>query len=231
MIGSYLATAAGDDPERLFLASSSRSVSFATAARMVALLSATLKRRGITRLLAYAYDCPELVLLLVAGSVAGAETCVANRRYSPDDVGQLCRKLDFKFLIADTSVTLPGVECYNLHELFGDSQPGITASLELVLTDDPNARHLVLTTGTTGVPKAAVYTWNDLVSQIRRRPDYRESRFLLAYQLNHFAGIQVMLHALSNGAILVIPDSLQVSDVVRAVRMVGVDSISATPTF
>src|SRR5262249_52316238 len=104
-------------------------------------------------------------------------------------------------------------------------------ALEDFPADHPDAQVIILTTGTTGEPKGVLYRWPDLAAQIQVRDSHANSRFLLAYPLNHFAGMQMLLHTLCNGATLVIANSLEMADVLAVMQRHGVDRMSATATF
>jgi acyl-coenzyme A synthetase/AMP-(fatty) acid ligase len=54
---------------------------------------------------------------------------------------------------------------------------------------------------------------------------------LLAYNLNQFAGIQIMLHVLASGSTLVAPPSRRADEVIETIRRHRVTHASATPTF
>ena len=90
---------------------------------------------------------------------------------------------------------------------------------------------LVLTTGTTGDPKGARHDWSRLVGAVRRPDERPGRRWLLAYNLNQFGGIQILLHFLRSRATLVAPASPQAADVIDAIREHRVTHVSATPTF
>lgn len=89
----------------------------------------------------------------------------------------------------------------------------------------------LLTSGTTGRPKAANHTWTSLSSPVRRDPRYARNRWMCAYPLNLYAGTQVMLQALLNWSTLVTPLSLDPRTVARTMRVAGVTHASGTPTF
>ena len=89
----------------------------------------------------------------------------------------------------------------------------------------------LLTSGTTGRPKAANHTWATLASSVRRDPRYARIRWMCAYPLNLYAGTQVMLQALLNWSTLVIPTSFDPTVVVRTMRTANVTHASGTPTF
>jgi acyl-coenzyme A synthetase/AMP-(fatty) acid ligase len=90
---------------------------------------------------------------------------------------------------------------------------------------------LILTTGTTGRPKGVRHDWARLVNSVRHPDDRSGARWLLAYNLNQFAGIQIVLHVLASRATLVAGASPQPRDAVEAMRALGVTHVSATPTF
>lgn len=99
-------------------------------------------------------------------------------------------------------------------------------------SDDKGAI-IILTTGTTGVPKAAKHKWKRLLARPGRQRQGEKDRhsWLLAYPLNHFAGIQVVLHVLQNHETLVIPSSRDYGRIITTIIEQGVDSVSGTPTF
>ncbi len=103
---------------------------------------------------------------------------------------------------------------------------------------EPSPRHasgkcpvMILTTGTTGEPKGARHDWRMLLRAVRHPDAMPGTRWLLSYNLNQFAGLQVMLHALASRATLVQARSRQPEDVIAAIREHDVTHVSATPTF
>ena len=77
---------------------------------------------------------------------------------------------------------------------------------------------LILTTGTTGHQKGARHDWSRLIGAVRNPDPEPGARWLLAYNLNQFAGVQVLLHVLTSGATLVAPASRRPRDVIEAIR-------------
>jgi len=69
------------------------------------------------------------------------------------------------------------------------------------------------------------------MAQVTLKPAIDDERWLLAYRLNHFAGVQMIAHVVANAATLVIPDSTAVADALAAMGRYRVTHVSSTPTF
>ncbi len=63
----------------------------------------------------------------------------------------------------------------------------------------------VLTSGTTGKPKCARYSWDRLASAVALNPKFEGRRWMMSYHITNFAGLQVFLQCFSNGGCLVFP--------------------------
>ena len=92
-------------------------------------------------------------------------------------------------------------------------------------------RVTILTSGTTGIPKAATHSWRTLSRPVRRNVRYAGTRWFSAYPLNLYAGQQVFLQAFLNWATLVIPDTQDPERLARLLRDTRVDYASGTPSF
>ena len=89
----------------------------------------------------------------------------------------------------------------------------------------------ILTSGTSGVPKAANHTWATLAAFVRKDDQFAGMRWLCAYPLNFYAGLQTFLQAFLTNATLVIPVSLDTREIAAAMQREGVQFASGTPTF
>jgi acyl-CoA synthetase (AMP-forming)/AMP-acid ligase II len=89
----------------------------------------------------------------------------------------------------------------------------------------------ILTSGTSGIPKAANHTWATLAGFIRRDDRYAGVRWLCAYPLNFYAGLQTFLQAFLTNATLVIPVALNPAEIAAAMQRESVEYASGTPTF
>jgi acyl-CoA synthetase (AMP-forming)/AMP-acid ligase II len=112
-----------------------------------------------------------------------------------------------------------------------DVQPGEADSVAVLRHDSDQGRVTILTSGTTGEPKAANHTWSTLAAPARRDAEQRKARWLCAYPLTLYAGTQVLLQSLINGATLVVPVSFDPATIARLIPHAGVTHASGTPTF
>jgi acyl-CoA synthetase (AMP-forming)/AMP-acid ligase II len=184
--------------------------------------------RGLQELRITRFGCslgtPADTITALAGAAAvGSEACA----YPPDldaaGLSRIAASFDHRTLVLDDARSPDGIETVSLQGLMRADGP----------TPDPpqHAPVLILTTGTTGSQKGARHDWQRLASGVRA-PDFIPGvRWLLAYNLNQFAGVQIMLHALASRATLVVPSSRRADDVISAIRDQGVTHISGTPTF
>jgi acyl-CoA synthetase (AMP-forming)/AMP-acid ligase II len=90
----------------------------------------------------------------------------------------------------------------------------------------------ILTSGSTGEPKAARHTWEGISRPIRRMSDGTFPVWLLTYRPQLYAGLQVSLQCFADHGTLVIPDSdMEPHAIVELMVKTGVQYISATPSF
>lgn len=232
MLIELLREASTADPDKaVILPAAGEPVSYVECLARSERLAQGLRRRGINRFACLVRDPADVIALLCAASAVGAEPCL----YPPDlgdaGIGELSTAFDHRVVVGDRPVAVDGVETVGL----GDLAPHDSG--DPAVADRPAAAPvLILTSGTTGRPKGARHDWARLAARPRagRRPgpaDPAGARWLLAYNLNQFAGIQVLLHVLATGATLVVGASNQPRDALAAMRRTGVTHVSATPTF
>lgn len=210
-------------PDHPFVVSADRTLTYGQCLDQSLAIARGLGARSIDRAGCMVRDAAELITLLCASSAAGTELCVYSPALGPLEADELAEALGHHLVITDgapTDLRTPAVPWAALAMEDGAPPPAPERSLTLILT-----------TGTTGRPKGARHDWSRLVAAVRRREGTQRERWLLAYNLNQFAGIQVVLHALVGGSTLVVPQSNQPRDALSALRDLGVTHASATPTF
>ncbi|MDD4889477.1 MAG: class I adenylate-forming enzyme family protein [Phycisphaerae bacterium] len=109
--------------------------------------------------------------------------------------------------------------------------PALPTSVAQAPWQNASSSVVLFTSGTSGQPKAVLHTWESLASGIKRSDKLLGMRMLLTYDLARYAGLQVLLTALTNGATLCIPPSRNMADIVRTVIDEHVELVSGTPTF
>ncbi|NHA01562.1 long-chain fatty acid--CoA ligase [Nocardioides sp. W3-2-3] len=90
---------------------------------------------------------------------------------------------------------------------------------------------MAMTTGTSGFPRGVRHEWDRLLRAVRKIKPAPDHRWLLAYGLNQFGGLQILIHVLAAQARLVAAESFQPRDALGAMRASGVTHASGTPTF
>ena len=180
-----------------------------------------LRARGAERFACLVDDVGDLVALLAAAGWVGAEACVYPQQLGNHDLGEFTERFGHDVVVTDRALEAP--QALPTHAL---------ADADCDLPDPPeDAPVLILTTGTTGRPKGVRHGWARLVRAVRHPDETPGARWLLAYNLNQFAGIQILLHVLASHATLVVGESRRPRDAVTAMREHGVTHASGTPTF
>ena len=96
---------------------------------------------------------------------------------------------------------------------------------------DDSTKITILTSGTTGKPKAVEHTWISLARPVRRG-GAANPIWLLTYRPHLYAGLQVMLQALLNYGTLVLPsEGAAADDIVSLAVKNSVEFGSATPSY
>jgi acyl-CoA synthetase (AMP-forming)/AMP-acid ligase II len=186
-------------------------------------LAAGFVAHGIQRIAVLDHDAGTVATALAAASLAGVEACVYPPSDDPDELASLAERFDHdRALSRAGSVPAP---LRAVHPDTVSSDPPLTGLA-------PESRpHLVLTTGTTGAPRGVRHDWNRLLRSTGRISAAPDQRWLLAYGLHQFAGLQILLHVFAAGATLVAPAPRRPREGLAAMRAHGVDHASATPTY
>ncbi len=91
---------------------------------------------------------------------------------------------------------------------------------------------VILTSGTEGPPKAVRHSWSTLLRTIRSNPTSTTQKWLLAFRMHLYAGLQVLGQCLANRGCLVIPASTaSPEETVGMMRSAGTTHASATPSY
>jgi acyl-CoA synthetase (AMP-forming)/AMP-acid ligase II len=186
--------------------------------------AAYLASAGIARFGALSYDADDVVAILAGASLAGAEACLYPVIESPEGLAEYAERFDHDLVITNHADVVGGVRTIDPAECF--------AHQESVSGEPPTARPLlVLTTGTTGLPRGVRHDWARVLRPVMSAEPAPHERWLLAYGLNQFGGLQIVLHVFGVGATLVAPKPRRPREGLAAMRAEGVTHASGTPTF
>ena len=171
-----------------------------------------------------------LVAAVAAAAHLGRDVTILNAGATGPEIARLIERFGYRSIVgdADAAERLPAVlrrRVIACEPMTGKSLPALVGR-----AGGPDGRLNILTSGTTGEPTTVGYAWRDLAAQVVLVAGTGR-RWLLAYQLNHFAGIQVLLHTMLNRDTLVVAKAHDVPSLWSAAARAGVTHISSTPTF
>jgi acyl-CoA synthetase (AMP-forming)/AMP-acid ligase II len=221
-----LGRVAAQDPERTAVLTHDGSTTYAELALAARGVASALKRDDVDRFAVVDHEAETVIAILAGASLAGAEACLYPPA-EPPEIGDLLARFDHDLIVTPRDdLSELGARVVTPNEL---GQPPEADASDAA---PPEARpHLVLTTGTTGAPRGVRHDWNRLLRATDRIKPGAGERWLLAYGLHQFAGLQVLLHVLAAGATLVAPAPRRPVDGLAALRELGVTHASATPTY
>ena len=216
---------ADEDPARPAIVTHDRTVTYGALVEAADRVAAALRESGVRRFALVDHEADTVVALLAGASAAGAEACQYPPA-EPDEIAELVGRFDHDLLVSERDdLDGAGARVVPPNAWLGDAAPA---------TDEPAADgrpHLVLTTGTTGAPRGVRHDWDRLLRSTARIKPAAGERWLLAYGLHQFAGLQVLLHVFAAGATLVAPAPRRPREGLQAMRELGVTHASATPTY
>ncbi len=230
MISALLDSFAAQNPRCPVLIDARTTISAHDASGLVAELAEQIKRRKQDRVYFYAANSAHLILGVIATEAAGLQCCILNRQSPREELVTLLDRLGAGLFVTDSNVAVPAAQGVLLDDLARAAQERPRLKSHSVSKEQPGTI-VVLTTGTTGLPKAAQYTWDRLLGKIPAREGANGKQWLLAYPLNHFAGLQVLLAALRDQCTLVIPEASDFRTVIDSLIRHEVECVSGTPTF
>ncbi|TNM44134.1 acyl--CoA ligase [Nocardioides albidus] len=222
-----LRRAAEEGPDRAAVVIHEQVVSYGELLARAEGYAAELTSRGLRRFATFDGDAARVIALLAAASACGVELCQFPPA-EPESVAELAARFDHTVVLsADPDLDAGDAEV--LDHTVWPTVPGAAGAQSSPAAD---ARpHLILTTGTTGAPRGVRHDWSRLVRGVHRVRETPHERWLLAYGLHQFAGLQVLLHVAAARATLVAPAPRTPRAGLRAMRELGVTHASATPTY
>jgi acyl-CoA synthetase (AMP-forming)/AMP-acid ligase II len=156
--------------------------------------------------------------LLFALEALNADLLLLDGRLQSGEAAQLARDLRVAALL--TPDASHAVNPFTVEEFSGEAH----GSTEATVT--------ILTSGTTGKPKAVRHTWQSLCRPVRCIEHSPSPRWLQTYRPNLYAGLQVLLQCFVNHGVLHIPgEGWGPSEIVEFIAKNRIEYISATPSY
>lgn len=198
-------------------------MTYAELHRTAVAIAHDLHARGLRRVGVLTDDPAEVLAILLASARVGVEACVYPVASTDEAASQLAVRFEHDAVLTDRDLdvaTVSPAEC------------AAATGAEVDLPPTPASRPImVMTTGTSGYPRGVRHEWDRLLRATRRIKPAPEQRWLLAYGLNQFGGLQILIHVLAAQAMLVAAESFQPRVALGAMRAHGVTHASGTPTF
>jgi acyl-CoA synthetase (AMP-forming)/AMP-acid ligase II len=213
------------DPTHAAIVTDEQVISYGELTIAAETIAAALSDRGITRVAVVDHDAGSVAALLAAASLVGAEACQYPPDSDPDQVSALAARFDHHTVVTPRADLGAELEVIDPARLSG------TAAAPTPPAPPEERPLLVLTTGTTGAPRGVRHDWQRLMRGTARIESAPGQRWLLAYGLHQFAGLQVLLHVFAAGATLVAPAPRRPREGLAAMRSHQVTHASATPTY
>lgn len=95
-----------------------------------------------------------------------------------------------------------------------------------------NSTVTILTSGSTGGPKAARHSWESIARPVKKGAGVHAPKWLLTYLPHLYAGLQVVLQCFADRGTLVVPGShMDPQSTVQFMCDTGVQFVSATPSY
>ncbi|WP_435770527.1 class I adenylate-forming enzyme family protein [Nocardioides sp. SYSU DS0651] len=178
--------------------------------------------RGLRRIAVLSPEPAEVLAVLAACSRVGVEACVYPLAATDEAVDEMVERFGHEVVVTDRgALRSPTIPPRELLETAPQDLPPVPESRPI----------MVMTTGTSGFPRGVRHEWERLLRAVRRIKPAPDQRWLLAYGLNQFGGLQILIHVLAAHATLVAARSFQPRDALDAIRDDGVTHASGTPTF
>lgn len=103
--------------------------------------------------------------------------------------------------------------------------------IDKIKSNAKNVRVTIYTSGTTGIPKKFVHSLSVLLRNIKISDKHKDDIWGFAYNITHFAGIQVFLQALMNQNTIINLFNKNLNNADMLLKKYDCNCLSATPTF
>ncbi len=159
----------------------------------------------------------EFLSCMIAAEYLGKSVILLSSRLAKKDLKELLVTTKAQALVTrdHQTIEIPTVRPFEKKYFLIAMPPYVPG--EIILT----------TSGSTGTPKGVSHDWSSLLAAVSVVENGQCARWLLTYDFASFAGLQVILHAMVNGASLLIPGA----DLGMSLLDLMPTHVSATPSY
>lgn len=163
-------------------------------------------------------DLPARIIGLLVADLNGITPCLFPAGINPSSMN-------------DWAVRMGLVALLNPSARLADSSAVVSTERRASGTAVSAPSLWLFTSGTTGPPQPVLHSWQALTSTVHTSSNFKNRRWLLAYDSASFAGLQVLLQALFTGG--TISDVSQCTPEESGQRIISeqIEFASGTPTF
>lgn len=227
-----LAQVAQADPSRLAVVSAERTLTYEALDHCASGVAHALRQRGYTagdRIAIYARNQWRYLAAVIGILRAGMVACPMSTRWPKTRVAQALALIEAEgLLVDDAPFERGGVD---RHHLAGVVEASLVAQDDFVFDGAQDAT-IVFTSGSSGMPKAALHTWGNhyysALGAATNMPLHVGDRWLLSLPLYHVGGLAIFFRCLLAGATVVIPPPAYSLGAVMAAQRVTHVSLVAT---
>mgnify|MGYP005848180735 FL=1 len=165
----------------------------------------------------YTSNIEEIIVNFVASLYYGFDVVLLDSDFSVKELELLG--------VAEKDLTIKHViQCHDNVKKFAEV-------IDKIKSNAKNVRVSIYTSGTTGIPKKFVHSLSVLLRNIKISDKHKDDIWGFAYNITHFAGIQVFLQALMNQNTIINLFNKNLNNADMLLKKYDCNCLSATPTF
>ena len=165
----------------------------------------------------YTSNIEEILVNFVASLYYGFDVVLLDSDFSE-------KELEFLGVTEKNLTVKHVIQCH-------DNVKDFAEVIEKIKTNAENVHVSIYTSGTTGTPKKFLHSLSVLLRNIKISDKHKDDIWGFAYNITHFAGIQVFLQALMNQNTIVNLFNKNLSNADMLLKKYDCNCLSATPTF
>ena len=238
---SWLQKQVNKNPEKLFIQFGDNQFSYLDIAEMVQTYSRSLLRENIQpqdRILIYLPSGVELIEIILACFEIGAVAAPISPKLTEGERNVIIDKIQPKLIITSWNQKLPDSPSpipVSYIEEIPNASSGCSVITNNYKKDKDDICAIILTSGTTGMPKAVQLTYGNFEASCNNWNEFLQfqsnDQFLCCLPLHHIGGLAVMLRALMFGFSVNLVSTFEAKLVLDTIIKYPVSIISLVPTM